>query len=661
MHQVKLLKLKGSNMEQFKHGTDVLMSFDEFSSLPPIITKDKSANEGYVLGSFVVPERNDDNVESRHWLAYDIDNCPKPIYDAVKESLEIANIELCIFTTYSHNPEASNHRVRVIINLAESVSNKSDFQETYDAGIRSIPLLQYLFDKGYLDKAMRSYSQFIFAPSYPPEREKYFRRDKIGGRPFKPISRNQEASNNPSSSTASLSINLPDNPNGGEGRNVTLTKACGTLINQHGDIDVVGVKLKRLNHELYPNNPLPENEVNTIIESISRKHERSHPEKPSLHQSVASAIAVPAEPASESIYKPQKMGLYLHEEPPPRKWIIEDFIPQGIVAGIVASGGTGKGFFTLDMCRALATGSPFLNRFAISRNRKVVYITAEDDRAEVGRRLYYIMKSYSDEDKEEFDKNFHIIDLVGKAQSFVLKDSHGNLIITPAVEDLIKQLLEEIGDDIGAIIVDPISKFRDADENDNNAGTKFIGTMERLKAPFNECSVILLHHFNKGGEKDSGNQNAVRGASSIVDGLRQVLSLVKVDHTRQLSNYGSDSIKDGKMVELKWVKGNYTQEFSPIVLKKGEEGVLTPTTESTFEHLTPMMLLHIYEDAKLTKTGFRDLYGGKDKKFGLPQREVTRQLETMEGNGLLVIRNNQPMELTKKGEQIMYMDRGVQE
>ena len=42
MHQVKLLKLKGSNMEQFKHGTDVLMSFDEFSSLPPIITKDNN-------------------------------------------------------------------------------------------------------------------------------------------------------------------------------------------------------------------------------------------------------------------------------------------------------------------------------------------------------------------------------------------------------------------------------------------------------------------------------------------------------------------------------------------------------------------------------------------------------------------------------------------
>lgn len=179
-----VLELKGEHISHYKLGTMTNLTFDDFCNLTPVVTDNKDNNVGYVLGEVDPPERKDANVKSRGALPFDVDKCPYEFFDEVLEQFQERGIDAVAYTTWSHG--IKDNRARVVVNINRDLESKEDYQNAYYNLVDEIPILKKLNDEGYLDNAMATYSQFIFAPSYPEEREHLFRRERTrGGVPYK--------------------------------------------------------------------------------------------------------------------------------------------------------------------------------------------------------------------------------------------------------------------------------------------------------------------------------------------------------------------------------------------------------------------------------------------------------------------------------------------
>lgn len=74
--------------------------------------------------------------------------------------------------------------------------------------------------------------------------------------------------------------------------------------------------------------------------------------------------------------------LYDVKAPP---MLIDPFLPAGCLAGLSGEPGRGKSWFALEACRAVATGTPFLSRFAVQTQVPVLYIGSDSSRFDYGR------------------------------------------------------------------------------------------------------------------------------------------------------------------------------------------------------------------------------------------------------------------------------------
>ena len=77
--------------------------------------------------------------------------------------------------------------------------------------------------------------------------------------------------------------------------------------------------------------------------------------------------------------------------PPPREWIIDQWLPQATLASLFGGGGTGKSTIIQQMAVCVATGQPFFG-CAVKSGRALMFL-AEDDNQEVRRRHRDICRS----------------------------------------------------------------------------------------------------------------------------------------------------------------------------------------------------------------------------------------------------------------------------
>jgi hypothetical protein len=87
-----------------------------------------------------------------------------------------------------------------------------------------------------------------------------------------------------------------------------------------------------------------------------------------------------------------KISEIIANEPPPRDYLLSGVLPARIVGGLIATGGTGKGFFLLKFGLSLATGRKFGPLEPIKKF-KVLYLAGEDSQEELGRRVYATVKA----------------------------------------------------------------------------------------------------------------------------------------------------------------------------------------------------------------------------------------------------------------------------
>jgi RecA-family ATPase len=173
-------------------------------------------------------------------------------------------------------------------------------------------------------------------------------------------------------------------------------------------------------------------------------------------------------------------------------WILEPLIPFQSVIILDGLGGSGKSWFSVDMCYSIGLGIPFLGIFPVKRPGKVMYFTAEEVPEIFVKRLDAIRKYYPP------NENFIWTSML-----------HEDLDINPSLcdEDMrslrvttMFQLLERRISKVKPVLVvlDSLVNFYGLDENASKEARFFMDALRGLTRKY-KTSILLLHHQNKEG------------------------------------------------------------------------------------------------------------------------------------------------------------------
>jgi len=266
--------------------------------------------------------------------------------------------------------------------------------------------------------------------------------------------------------------------------------------------------------------------------------------------------------------------------PPDLEFLLEGYLPRGIVALLIAVGGAGKTNLALQLATAVAGGETFFD--LKSRAARVAYIGLEDPPEVFHRRVHRIYrdqladlrirndpareKRYADAVRE----NLTIRSLVGQQLHLIGMD-HGVVVQSEVLDELIAKL-KDAG--VEFLVLDPMSRLHGTEENSNPVGTALINTAERIAREVG-CTVLINHHTGK-ANATSGNETAyaARGASGIADAARCVLVLRAIDEKegKRIKNVTLEQVARGDVMRLVHAKSNYTRKMQDLWLLRGEYG-----------------------------------------------------------------------------------------
>lgn len=205
---------------------------------------------------------------------------------------------------------------------------------------------------------------------------------------------------------------------------------------------------------------------------------------------------------------------FLGKQPPPRPWLVQDFIPYAHQPIMIAGApGASKSLLGAQLCREVSLGRPFLGRE--TTQLKGMYITFEDSVEDLFYRTSHNSSRINPEGIKDLEPSFMYL---GK-EDFVFcykSRQSGRLIEGPGYRKLFK-LITDLG--IRLIVGDHLSKFFSENENDRGLVNGFGSLITRFCEEA-KCMWLMLSHTNKAGLEYSG--------SSANAGIyRQVLLLTR--------------------------------------------------------------------------------------------------------------------------------------
>lgn len=227
---------------------------------------------------------------------------------------------------------------------------------------------------------------------------------------------------------------------------------------------------------------------------------------------------------------------------PERVWVVEGLIPAGTAGVFAAVGDAGKSMMALKLALQIATapaptpaildvGSPRFFGQPITARGAAVVLTAEDDAAEVHRRLNGLDGGHARQGRP-----LYVVPMLatGGARS-ILVDGPAGPVQTDFWRELRSQLLAV--PDLRLVVLDPLSSFVSADINKDNVAGAALMTMLGELATTSGAAVMLVHHFAKAIVPTdlSDARSAIRGAGALVDNGRWALAMWEADQDKAYS------------------------------------------------------------------------------------------------------------------------------
>lgn len=261
--------------------------------------------------------------------------------------------------------------------------------------------------------------------------------------------------------------------------------------------------------------------------------------------------------------------------PIPRDFVLPA-LPAGKVGILSAPGGTGKSFLLLELGMSVATGEPLIHGLVPGGAGPVRYISFEEDEVDLHNRLTALFKVFEVPPPVE---TFFPSALEGENLPLV---GSGGIVKAEAV-----RWLESVCEGMRLVILDPLSRLHEADENSNSEMKSVVRTLIAT-ARKTRCTILIAHHTNKGamlnGQGDM--QGSHRGASCLVDDPRLAMTLSRQpkpvpqrSHTRDGGRkFGLEPEGDfgegERPLVLTWVKVNSHPPVAPVELARVDGGIL---------------------------------------------------------------------------------------
>lgn len=219
---------------------------------------------------------------------------------------------------------------------------------------------------------------------------------------------------------------------------------------------------------------------------------------------------------------------------PERTYLVNTVFPANVYGVVAAQGDTGKGMMLLHLCLQVAGGAPdpVLHPMAfgasIARFGRVVLFSAEDDMAELHRRL----ASLDPEGRlrKRAGDRLMIVPLpnVGGARALIRSTGRG-----PELTDDFERIRDQLGalDDLALSVFDPLASFVLADLNKDAAAGQAVGSAFAALATSLKTTVLAAHHMRKTGGADKQittleqARDSIRGSTALIDSARMAYAL----------------------------------------------------------------------------------------------------------------------------------------
>ena len=527
-------------VERLKNPVITEETIDEYAAMTNEEKTETKDVGGYVAGEFEEGKRSKDKLKSRFVLTIDADDATDHDVDDY-ECME----DYVFFVHTTHTSTAEKPRLRWLFPLARPVTS-----EEYRLLVGEV---KTWVGADTIDETTDQPERLMFWPSVSLDADYQFWEggnilldpdsilDRIDPEDLPVKSSTKSTVSSSTSDCDDLDGMIPEGS-----RNGAVFRYAAKLREAGLDKDILLQSVELFN-DRYCNPPLPLSEVKTAVDSACKykKGEKvpfqlinSDGDFGDLGGAVKKEIKTLDIQCIEDLWA---------EDLGDQEFIVKDLIPTG-VGGIIAPPKFGKSWLCLDLCIAVATGTPFLG-FETMQN-EVMYLALEDGKKRLDRRS----KIVAAEDRKVLQRKLH----------FCLK--------APTLDNGLLNLIDntlKVHPKVKLIVIDTLQKVRGEmrrGESVYQYDYREISDIHNF-AIDRDLAIVLVHHTKKGIDDSDPLANA-SGSNGVVGSLDFSLNLIRRkrnDKTTRMSIIGRDTEEDTYVLQFdkpscRWINLGKEQE-----------------------------------------------------------------------------------------------------
>jgi len=230
-------------------------------------------------------------------------------------------------------------------------------------------------------------------------------------------------------------------------------------------------------------------------------------------------------------------------EPPPPRFIVANWMPQGEVTLLSGHGGTGKSMMVLYLAVCIARGHPWYG--IPTERRRVLYLSLEDPKPILHWRLSRICDL--EVSIADLHESLHLFDWSDSAAPMMIRTRDGAQLTD--VYERLRKCIEESKADV--IIIDGGSDAFGGNENDRAEVRAFVRAVRRLIPP--DGAALILAHVDKATAKAGESSQGYSGSTAWNNSVRSRWFLRSDDDGGMLIEL--QRIRDaasGAQIRLRW-------------------------------------------------------------------------------------------------------------